>query len=132
MAVLTGCDRPSSASSLVQAASTQGLTTRCVGRYLIDLPADLLLTQRGGQNIDDVKLSVVPATFEEYKTALAQRTAALSSATTSAKGVQYPLLRAATPLPGGINGVLFDRAKPQHVGGRMSRVLEVIAVARRL
>ena len=103
------------------------LTTRCIGRYLIDLPTDLVMTPGGGQTIDGVELTVTRATAEEYKKALAQRTAMLTAAVVSRKGVQYPALRNSVPLPAGTDGVLFDRAKLEGVAGRMARVLEVLA-----
>lgn len=107
-------------------APDSALSTRCIGRYLIDLPADLL-TEGGGQMIDEVKLSVKPATAAEFRKALAKRTAELNTAFTSRKGVQYPVLRKKMPLPVGLEGVLFDAAKPESVSGRMARVLEVLA-----
>jgi hypothetical protein len=104
------------------------LTTRCIGRYLIDLPADLVLNPVGGQTIDDVRLWVTPATVEEYKKKLAQRTAELTAAVISSTGEQqYPALRKTVPLPPGTDGVLFDRAKLQGSAGRIARVMEVLA-----
>lgn len=102
------------------------LTTRCIGRYLIDLPKDLNLAPGSGQQIDDVRLTVVPATAVEYKKALAERTRTLNAAVTSRKGVTYPVLRKTAPLPAGTEGVLFDAAKPESVSGRMARVIEVL------
>ncbi|MES2316880.1 MAG: T6SS immunity protein Tli4 family protein [Pseudomonadota bacterium] len=103
------------------------LTTRCIGRYLIDLPSDLVLNPLGGQTIDDVVLWVTHATAEEYKTALARRTTQLTAAAVSRSGVPYPALRKTVPLPAGTDGVLFDRAKLDGLAGRTARVLEVLA-----
>ena len=103
------------------------MTTRCIGRYLIDLPTALVLEPSGGQSIDDVELRVTPATAEEYRKALAKRTAVLTAAVVSRKGVEYPALRKTLPLPAGTDGVLFDRAVLHGSGGRMDRVLEVLA-----
>ena len=107
--------------------TSNSLITRCIGRYLIDLPTDLVLSPRGGQAIDGVQLSVTPATAAEYKKALTQRTAELTSAVVSRKDVEYPALRKTVPLPAGTDGVLFDRAKLDGAAGRMDRVLEVLA-----
>lgn len=130
LVLLTGCDRQIDASSndedTIMQISNQ-LTTRCVGRYLIDLPADLILTSRGGQTIDGVRLRVTPATTGEFKKLLAERTISLKAAVASSKGVTYPALRQTLPLPTGLDGVLFDAAEPESVSGRMARILEVIA-----
>lgn len=130
LALLTACDRQISSFSIEDAPTMQTsnqLTTRCIGRYLIDLPADLVLNPSGGQTIDDVRLWVTPATAEEYKKVLAQRTAVLTAAVVSSMGVQYPALRKTVPLPAGTDGVLFDRAKLQGSAGRMARIMEVLA-----
>ena len=130
LALLTACGRQVSASSTEKAPTMQPsnqLTTRCIGRYLIDLPVDVVLNPLGGETIDGVKLRVTPATAEEYKKALAQRTAELTAAVVSRKGMEYPALRKTVPLPAGTDGVLFDRAKLEGLAGRMARVLEVLA-----
>ncbi|MEJ7807670.1 MAG: T6SS immunity protein Tli4 family protein [Telluria sp.] len=130
LALLTGCDRHISSSSIEEAPTMQTsnkLTTRCIGRYLIDLPADLALNPSGGQTIDDVRLWVTPATADEYKKALVQRTAALNAAVVSSMGGQYPALRKTMPLPAGTDGVLFERAELQGSAGRIARVMEVLA-----
>lgn len=130
LALLTACDRTISSSAIEEASTMQPsneLTTRCIGRYLIDLPKDLVLTPDGGQKIDDVQLTVIPATAAQYKKALAERTMALNAAVTSRKGVTYPVLRKTVPLAAGTEGVLFDAAKPESVSGRMARVMEVLA-----
>jgi hypothetical protein len=130
LALLTACDREISLSSIEETPIMQPskeLTTRCIGRYLIDLPEDLVLNPSGGQTIDDVDLWITPATAEEYKNALAQRTAQLTAAVVSRNDVQYPALRNTVPLPAGTDGVLFDRAKLDGLAGRTSRVLEVLA-----
>ena len=130
LALLTACDRQISSFSIEEAQTMQpsnALTTRCIGRYLIDLPVDLVLSPRGGQTIDDVALWVTPATAAEYKKALARRTAELTAAVVSRKGVEYPALRKIVPLAAGADGVLFDFAKLDGSGGRMDRVMEVLA-----
>ena len=130
LAFLAACDHQSASSFIEDAPAKQATsesTTRCIGRYLIDLPTDLVLNPRGGQSIDDVRLRVTPATAEEYKKALAKRTAALTAAVVSSNGVEYPALRKIVPLPAGTDGVLFDRAKLEGAAGRVGRVLEVLA-----
>ena len=130
LALLTACDRQISSSSIEEAPTMQTsseLITRCIGRYLIDLPSDLVLSSLGGETIDGVQLLVTPATAADYKKALAQRTAELTAAVVSPMGVEYPALRRKVPLPAGTDGVLFDRAKLQGAAGRMARVLEVLA-----
>lgn len=130
LALLTACD-PMVISSNVKENPTvqpsQELVTRCIGRYLIDLPRDIILMPLGGQTIDEVQISVTPATEDEYTKGLARRTAELKAAVVSRKGVQYPALRSTVPLPAATSGVLFDRAKLQGVAGRMARVMEVFA-----
>ena len=130
LAFLAACNHQSASSFVEDAPAVQAtneLTTRCIGRYLIDLPTALVLNPSGGQSIDDVRLRITPAKAEEYKKALAKRTAALTAAVVSRKGVEYPALRKTLPLPAGTDGVLFDRAVLHGSGGRMDRVLEVLA-----
>lgn len=130
LALLTACDRQISSFSIEEAPTmhtSNALTTRCIGRYLIDLPSDLVLNPLGGQTIDGVQIRITPATAEEFKQALARRTAELTAAVVSPDGVAYPALRKTMPLPAGTDGVLFDRAKLQGAAGRMARVLEVLA-----
>lgn len=129
LAFLTACDRQIAAFSIEEAPTMQpstALTTRCIGRYLIDLPSNLVLSSLGGETIDGVSLWVTPATAAEYKKVLARRTAELTAAVVSRKGVEYPALRKTVPLPAGTDGVLFDFAKLNGSGGRMDRVLEVL------
>jgi hypothetical protein len=106
---------------------SNALTTRCIGRYLIDLPSDLVLNPSGGQTIDGVTLRVTPATVEEYKKALARRTAELTTTVISYDGAAYPALRKTVPLPAGTDGVLFDRAELEGGISRVTRVMEVLA-----
>lgn len=105
---------------------SQSLTSRCIGRFLIDLPSDLLLKPIGGQQIDNIILKVSPASVGDFKTKLAMRQSELSAETTDGIRGEFPVLRKIVQLPAGMNGVLFDRAAGG-AGGRVTRVLEVLA-----
>ncbi|MFV5215893.1 T6SS immunity protein Tli4 family protein [Azonexus caeni] len=60
---------------------TQNMTPRCIGRYLIDMPADLVLNSQFNVSIDDVKIEIRPMTqsafemqLEEYEKKLRRET----------------------------------------------------------
>lgn len=53
---------------------TQNMTPRCIGRYLIDMPDDLVLNSQFNVSIYDVKIEIKPMTqsaftlqLEEYE-----------------------------------------------------------------
>lgn len=106
-------------------AADSPLSTRCIGRYLIDLPS-ALQPASGGQTIEGVTLNIKTATAAEFKKALDARTTALKAASTSRQGVRYPILRTMLPLSASSDGVMFDAAEPESVSGRVARLLEVI------
>lgn len=101
------------------------LSTRCIGRYLIDLPSDLQ-PAGGGQAIEGVELKIKPSTTAEFRKILDARTTALKAAFTSRHGVQYPALRKIVPLSARSDGVMFDAAELESVSGRVARRLELI------
>lgn len=105
---------------------TQKMTPRCFGRYLVDLPEDIVLNSDGEQEIDGVKIDIIPMKQHEFGFMLENRTAELErTVMISAEG--YPLLRKAIPLPDGTAGVVFDRAESAVSGGRLSRMYELLA-----
>lgn len=129
MVVLAACEPKRNTtlnnSAPIMQASKQ-MSTRCIGRYLIDLPIDLAITPYGGQTIDEVVLTVSPASIDEFKSFHAKRNAELQSAVVVADKDNYPALRHVSPLPNGMIGSLFDSAVVGGNAGRMDRILEVI------
>jgi hypothetical protein len=68
---------------------TQNLKTRCVGRYLIDVPADVLVS--GGATVEGVKIEPEAMSHEAFLQEVANRKAELSGTKSSDA---YPLLYA--------------------------------------
>lgn len=105
---------------------TEHMTTRCVGRYLVDLPQDFVLNSEGGQDIDGVKIDVLPMKEAEFRLLLANRKKELEN-TLMVGSEKYPFLREIIPLPDHAPGMIFDRAKSDVSGGRLNRTLELLA-----
>jgi hypothetical protein len=104
--------------------SKETFTTHCFGRYLVRLPNTMVLHQEGGQNIQDVQLSVVPMNQAEFAATIARRKRELE-ATFMSGAEKYPFLRSTTELRPPLEGVIFDRAASPNSGGRISRQLEL-------
>lgn len=102
------------------------MTQRCVGRYTVELPEEFVLNSQGGQIIDGVTINVKAATPEAFASQLASRTAKLESTLKLGPKQDYPMLRKMIPLTNGAKGVVFDRAKSDVAGGRLSRTLELL------
>lgn len=105
---------------------TKKMTPRCMGRYLIDVPEDMELNSEGGQEIEGVTIDIKPMTESAFKMMLKGRKLELES-TVMLGTEKYPLLRTAIPLPVGTQGFVFDRANDDASGGRLNRMLELLA-----
>lgn len=99
---------------------------RCVGRFLIDIPGQPVLSPDGGQEVDGVRLVVISMREEKFKEILSGKKAELEKKTLPGEE-RYPYLRYTKALPDGIVGVIFDRATSDVAASRMGRVLELIA-----
>lgn len=105
---------------------TGQMTTRCLGRYLVDLPLDFVLNSEGGQDIDGVKIDVRPMKEAEFRQLMANRTMELEQ--TSLPGSRkFPYLRAKLPVASNSLGIVFDRAEHDAASSRMGRTLELLA-----
>lgn len=54
-------------------ALTQNMTPRCFGRYLVDVPQELVLNSEGGQEIEGVAIDIKPMAETAFKWTLAER-----------------------------------------------------------
>lgn len=99
-------------------------TTRCFGRYTVDLPSKFAMYTEGGQVIDGVELDVVPMDSIQFDANIEGRLRELQSTFMSGPE-RYPLLRSTSQLPAPAKGVVFDRAENPNSGGRLNRQLEV-------
>ena len=102
------------------------MTQRCVGRYTVELPEKFVLNSQGGQIIDGVTINVKATTPEAFESRLGSRTAELERTLKLGPKQDYPMLRKTIPLTNDAKGVVFDRAKSDVAGGRLSRTLELL------
>lgn len=100
------------------------MTTRCVGRYLIDLPDAFVLNSESRSEVEGVKISVEPMPVAMFDVGFAARRKRLEA--TMQLGTGYPHLRGVTDLSAPSRGAVFDRAEADHTG-RLGRMLELLA-----
>ena len=105
---------------------TDTMTPRCLGRYLIDLPAGFVLNPIHPTKIEGVDVDVQPLTRAAFELAFEARRKELESTMLVGEDRHLPLLRKALPVPGPAVGAVFDRAKSDS-SGRMGRTLELLA-----
>jgi hypothetical protein len=87
---------------------TQEMTTRCVGRYLIDLPKAMKLNNQHNSKIEEVKVEVKLAFESDFENELEQRRKELSVQTLYGK--TDLMLKEIIPLTSD-GGLIFDRAR---------------------
>ena len=104
---------------------TAHMTTRCIGRYLIDLPEAFVLNSQADTEIEGVKIKVTPMNEIKFENLFHQQQKSLENTRLPIHG--YPYLRATLPLPDSTEGGVFDHAKSSASSGRASRVLELWA-----
>ncbi|NMM25684.1 MAG: hypothetical protein HHJ12_00005 [Glaciimonas sp.] len=102
---------------------TKKMTPRCVGRYLADVPEDMVLNSEGGQEIEGVTIDIKPMTQYTFKLMLAGRKLEIESETTYAEP-KVPTLKNIRNIDGA-TGFIFDRAVSP--GSNVLRVLELLA-----
>ena len=75
--VLSGCSyeipemTPEQANNIERL--TARMTTRCIGRYLVDLPEDFVLNTVSRTEIENTRIQVIPTTKLLFNDALSQR-----------------------------------------------------------
>ena len=101
------------------------MTTRCVGRYLIDLPAGMTPPPGPfGTKVEEVSIAITPINKSMFELALKKREAELKN--TLMLPDKYPWLQKTYPLPNSDIGIVFDRAE-SHAESRFIRTLELWA-----
>jgi hypothetical protein len=99
-----------------------GMTTRCVGRYLVDLPESFVLNSESRSEVEGVKIKAVAMGEAQFQQAMA------STQTSLARQVIYGThvlsLTATHDLPDG-RGHIFDRSRTQE--SAVLRTLELFA-----
>jgi hypothetical protein len=104
---------------------TANMTTRCVGRYLIDMPLSFALHSESNTEIEGVKIDVRPLDKRLFEMALEAKQAELNRTKFHGDRSELPFVRAITSLPAPSVGVLIDRAEGPDTS-RLSRRLEVL------
>lgn len=130
LALLTSC-QPKALSMTPEEtqrveAITANMTTRCVGRYLIDMPERFVLNSESSTVIEGVKVAVQPMDKQLFEIKLAAKNAELGRMKFYGKRSELPFVRAITPLPPTSVGILIDRAEGPDTS-RLSRKLEILA-----
>ena len=105
---------------------TAHMTTRCVGRYLIDLPERFVLNSESTTEIEGVKIAVKPMDKTSFNYALETREMVLRRETIMGTywGENVPSLLSATKLSQG-DGMVFNRSRTGEEP--VSRTLELMA-----
>lgn len=106
-------------------AITAKMTTRCVGRYLIDMPERFVLSSESNTEIEGVKVTVRPMDKQLFEMVLEAKQAELRNTRFHGDEQQLPFVRSLTPLPLPWRGVVIDRAEGVDTG-RLSRALEIL------
>jgi Tle cognate immunity protein 4 C-terminal domain/Tle cognate immunity protein 4 N-terminal domain len=105
---------------------TEQLTTRCVGRYLVDLPTGFILNPIRRILIEGIEIDVEPMAKAKFDAVYRQRSVQLANAKQSAKP-HFPVLHETNPISGSDEtGAIFNRAESGS-SGRVGRTLELFA-----
>jgi Tle cognate immunity protein 4 C-terminal domain/Tle cognate immunity protein 4 N-terminal domain len=102
---------------------THAMTPRCIGRYLIDLPAGMVPSGWGGLKAQAVNIEVTPLNEPQFRWRFEQHEAELRATHIDAHPDQ-PVLKEIIPLRGAIGGI-FNRSETGGTNG--SRTLELHA-----
>ncbi len=129
LALSTGC-QPKALSMTPEETQrvetlTANMTTRCVGRYLIDMPPSFVLHSESNTEIEGVKIEVRPINRMLFEQTLEARLAELERTKFVGSQKEFPYLRQTHSLPDSFIGRIFDRGEA--VGaGRLGRTLEAL------
>lgn len=102
---------------------TARMTSRCIGRYVVDLPEAFVLNSQARTEIEGVKIKTVRMHKDPFESALALRETELAKQRMLLKR-EVPFLRNVTPLDGESRGAIFNRAESTGTAG-IKRVLEL-------
>lgn len=100
---------------------TQTMTPRCIGRYLIDMPEDLVLNSQFNVVIDEVSIELKPMTKQAFDARTEKREIELKAERLMGKSDQ-PVLKEIVPIENGY-GRVFDRSRDG--GSNVLRKLEL-------
>jgi hypothetical protein len=106
-------------------ALTAKMTTRCVGRFLLDLPVDFVLNSQSSTEIDGVKIEVSPMEKVLFQQRLEGRLAQLERTKFRGSLQSAHFVRSRQSLPEPFFGVVIDRARNVDEG-RLGRTLEAL------
>ncbi len=101
------------------------MSTRCVGRYLIDLPESFVLAWNPEAVVEGVKISVRPMSLELFERALNDREVKLKNEHMDGRSA-IPYLRRIEHTPSIKLGKVFNRAEDSGSAG-IGRVFELLA-----
>ncbi|NMM25686.1 MAG: hypothetical protein HHJ12_00015 [Glaciimonas sp.] len=106
---------------------TEHMTTRCLGRYLVDLPASFILNPIQRIEIEGVEIQIEPMTKLQFSMMLKDRATGLANTTIGVRP-EYPMLQETYPISGNDDlGSVFNRAESDSNGSRGGRMLELHA-----
>lgn len=109
------------------AAATAQMITRCVGRYLIDMPASFVLNSESSTEIEGIKIKVRPMDKVAFSRMLEEREAALRREMQPGPDRNRPHLRRSISIHAPSLGLVFDRAESTVSSDRSGRELELLA-----
>ena len=105
---------------------TARMTTRCVGRYQIEMPKVFVINSESRAEIEGVKVDVRPLKRQMFEVAFETRRQLLERKMQPGKDRNRPHLRKIIPLPDSL-GVIFDRAESEASSDRSGRTFELMA-----
>ncbi|MBA3597384.1 MAG: hypothetical protein H0W40_08400 [Methylibium sp.] len=103
-------------------ALTSEMTTRCVGRHLLDLPRDLLQNTQSYAEVDEVRISINPLAERDFSMALRIRQEELKRETIYGSGDSSLKSNWSAP---NASGLIFDRSRSRE--SNVLRTLELRA-----
>lgn len=109
------------------AALTAKMSTRCVGRYLIDMPEEFVLNSESSTEIEGVKIYVKPMVGDVFNRMLNEREKELRQMTQPGRDRNRPHLRKTIAIHSPSLGLVFDRAEGTGSSDRSGRELELMA-----
>ncbi|EOW6619747.1 T6SS immunity protein Tli4 family protein [Cronobacter dublinensis] len=89
-------------------AIVKEMQTRCVGRYLIDLPASYAIVENSLERINDMTVTTTRMYLPAFEQRIHLRELELQ-ATKTISADEMPYLKNIHPVPNGLSGVIFER-----------------------
>ena len=106
-------------------STAKKMVPRCIGRFLVNVPEDMVLSAEGGQEIEGVTIDLRVMPEANFDFLLRKRKAKLENTFLPGSN-KFPFLKETTALPGNDRGLIFDRAESEAGTSRMSRTLELM------